>query len=312
MDERERQRPTIELRHLRYFLAVYEELHFGRAAGRLQMAQPPLSRAVRNLESALGVKLFDRTSRSVTATEAGHALAEGARRVFASVDLALATARSAGHEAVKLRVGCVPELPIQRLVRFLAGLQERAPESAAEVTHMRSLEQLEGLRDGDLDVAIFYEAGPYDDLEIVPVFAGEPLVVLIPTTHPLAERTVVRPTDLSDVSLVTGPRAVNPQFYDRVLELAAGCGYRFPEVHELTGVNPRDLVLGIASGSGVALIPASVAEAAESTGIVVHRPLDPPVVMPDTTLGWPVDPPRLLPTVETALRELAHDLRATA
>ncbi|MDX6399657.1 MAG: hypothetical protein QOF27_263, partial [Gaiellaceae bacterium] len=83
------QKAAIELRHLRYFLAVYEDLHFGHAAARLHMAQPPLSQAIRKLEEALGVKLFDRTSRSVTPTEAGHSLAEGARKVFASFDLAL-------------------------------------------------------------------------------------------------------------------------------------------------------------------------------------------------------------------------------
>jgi DNA-binding transcriptional LysR family regulator len=88
--------PKVELRHLRYFLAVYEELHFGRAAERLFMAQPPLSQAIRKLEAELGVRLFDRTSRVVTPTPAGEALANGARNVLASLEAAITEARRAG------------------------------------------------------------------------------------------------------------------------------------------------------------------------------------------------------------------------
>jgi DNA-binding transcriptional LysR family regulator len=307
------QKASIELRHLRYFLAVYEELHFGRAATRLHMAQPPLSQAIRKLEEALGVKLFDRTSRSVAPTEAGHALAEGARKVFASFDLALASARTAGEAALTLRVGCVPDLPIQRLLQFLASLQTRAPDATAQVTHLASAEQLQHLRAGGLDLAIFHDSEDFPDLETEPLFPGEPLMILLPPKHRLVERPVVRSDDLSDESLVTYPRLVNPILYDRVLALFDDRGYRFTTIHETEGANPRDLMLAVASGSGVALVPASITELSETGGIVVRRPIDPPLAMPDTVVAWPVHPPRLPPPLVDTVRELAHELRqATA
>jgi DNA-binding transcriptional LysR family regulator len=307
------QKAAIELRHLRYFLAVYEELHFGRAAARLHMAQPPLSQAIRKLEEALGVKLFDRTSRSVAPTEAGHSLAEGARKVFASFDLALASARTAGEAALTLRVGCVPELPIQRLLQFLASLQARAPDATAQVTHLASTEQLQHLRAGGLDLAIFHESEEFPDLEMEPLFPGEPLMILLPPDHKLVERPVIRSDDLRNEALVTYPRVVNPVLYDRVLALFDDRGYRFGTIRETEGSNPRDLMLAVASGSGVALVPASVTELSETGGIAVRRPIDPPLAMPDTVVAWPVNPPRLPPPLVETVRDLARGLRqATA
>src|SRR5438445_13882616 len=105
------QRSTVELRHLRYFLAVFEELHFGRAAARLYMAQPPLSKAIQQLESELGVQLLRRTSRGVVPTDAGHAFAEGALAVLAQVDAAVAEARRTGSVST-LRIGCTPDVAV--------------------------------------------------------------------------------------------------------------------------------------------------------------------------------------------------------
>ena len=309
---RPEQKPAIELRHLRYFLAVYEELHFGRAAARLHMAQPPLSQAIRKLEDALGIKLFDRTSRSVDPTDAGHALADGARKVFASFDLALASARTAGEATLTLRIGCVPDLPIHRLLQFLASLQQRARDSTARVTHLASAEQLQHLRAGGLDLAIFHDGEDHDDIEVEPLFPGEPLMILLPPDHKLVGRPVVRGDDLSDEALVTYPRVVNPSLYDRVLALFDDRGYRFSTIHETAGSNTRDLMLAVASGSGVALVPASITELSETGGIAVRRPLDPPLAMPDTVVAWPVDPPRLPPAMIETVRDLARELRDAA
>jgi DNA-binding transcriptional LysR family regulator len=305
------QKTAIELRHLRYFLAVYEELHFGRAAARLHMAQPPLSQAIRKLEDALGVKLFDRTSRSVTPTEAGHTLAEGAQRVFASFDLALSSARTAGEGSLTLRVGCVPELPIQRLLQFLATLQARVHDATAQVTHLASAQQLQGLRQGSLDLAIFHDSEDFPDVETEPVFRGERLMILLPPDHKLVDHPVVRSEDVSDEALVTYPRGVNPTLYDRVLRVFDEHGYRFGTIHETEGSNPRDLMLAVASGTGVALVPASITELSETGGIVVRRPIDPPLTMPDTVVAWPVNPPRLPPALIDTVRDLARGLRKT-
>src|SRR3954447_5158313 len=103
--------PAIDIRHLRYFLAVVEELHFGRAADRLHIAQPPLSQAIRKLETELGVQLFHRTSREVVVTEAGVVFAEEARKILVGFDVAVAEARHAGGANAVLRIGCSPFLP---------------------------------------------------------------------------------------------------------------------------------------------------------------------------------------------------------
>ena len=110
--------PGIEARHLRYFLAVFEELHFGRAAESLYMAEPPLSQAIRKLEDNLGLPLFERTSRAVSPTEAGRIFAEHARRVLAGLDLAVAEARRAGALETDLRIGCVHDLPLNACFGF--------------------------------------------------------------------------------------------------------------------------------------------------------------------------------------------------
>src|SRR3954469_18279523 len=123
---------AIELRHLRYFLAVIEELHFGRAAERLSMRHPPLSQAIRVLEDELGVQLLERTSRSVTATQAGLIFAEEARSVLAGLDRAIAETRRTGGADSPLRIGCIPHLPLEQMQRFLDALQRRDPGTPAE------------------------------------------------------------------------------------------------------------------------------------------------------------------------------------
>jgi DNA-binding transcriptional LysR family regulator len=173
--------PTIGLRHFRYFLAVMEELHFGRAADRLRIAQPPLSQAIRQLESELGVQLLHRTTRVVTPTEAGRVLAHEACKTLASFDVAVAEARRAGGGGSTLRIGCVPQLPMSRLHRFLAALRENTRDHDAEVTHLPSLDQVRRLQRGELDLGIFHHAGPPGDIETEPLFAGEPLVALLST-----------------------------------------------------------------------------------------------------------------------------------
>lgn len=307
------QKTAIELRHLRYFLAVHEELHFGRAAARLHMAQPPLSQAIRKLEDALGVKLFDRTSRTVTATDAGRALAEGARNVLAAFDVALASARRAGHVALTLTVGCVPDLPIQHLLRFLSALQERVPDAAARITHLDGGEQLRSLRAGDLDLAIFHDYDAAEDIVRAPLFPGEPLAILLPPDHRLAARPIIRNSDFAGDPLVIAPREANPGLYDYAVALTEKSGYRFGPIHEAGGSNARDLMLAVAGGSGLALVPASTAELDETGGIVMRRPLDPPLFMPDTVVAWRGDPPRLPPTLLEIVPDLAGELhQATA
>jgi DNA-binding transcriptional LysR family regulator len=211
------QRPIgIDLRHLRYFLAVMDELHFRRAADRVHISQPPLSQAIRKLEEELEVQLLHRTSRAVTPTAAGKVFAEEARKVLAAFDLAVAEARRAGGAAPPLRVGCTPALPIERLQAFLGTLQTQDPEVLVDVTHAPRGEQVRRLQLGELDLGIFHYADENDGLEIEALFAGEPLVALLCPGHRLAGREVVGPSDLEEETLITWSRTASPAVYDRM------------------------------------------------------------------------------------------------
>ena len=283
--------PAIELRHLRYFLAVFEELHFGRAAKRLRIAQPPLSQAIRKIEGELGVQLFERTSRMVSATAAGTTLATEARKVLAAFEVAIAEARQAGGASSPLRIGCLPHLPIQPLLRFLGSLHERDPNVRVQVTHLGFLEQSRFLHEGELDLGIFHAAADHTDLEYEPLFKGEPLAAFLPPGHGLAERQVLKPKDLQNETLVVFPQEANPALHERTLARIEKAGYRFAAVREASGMNPRDVMLSVAEGLGVALGPVSLQDVSDVGSIVIRRPLEPALTMPDMVVAWRADPP---------------------
>jgi DNA-binding transcriptional LysR family regulator len=298
------------LRHLRYFLAVSEELHFRRAAERLHIAQPPLSQAIRKLEDELGVSLLRRTSRVVTLTDAGRAFAEQARSVLAGLDLAVAEARRAGGAGSALRIGCAPQLPIQLLLRFLGALHERESTVSTQVVNLLALEQVRRLRDGDLELGIFSYVEDFEGLELEPLFAGEPLAAFLRPDHPLAERDVVRAGDVSDQQGVVFPRAAGPALHDWLLAAFAGSGYHFASTREAGGVASRDLLLAVAGGLGIAFLPASLAHVGQAAHqIVTHLPLDPPLRMPETVIAWRVSPPRRLESRLAMARAIARELR---
>jgi DNA-binding transcriptional LysR family regulator len=303
--------PAIELRHLRYFLAVSEELHFGRAAQRLHIAQPPLSQAIRKLEQQLGVSLLRRTSRVVTKTDAGRVFADEARNVLAAFDRALAEARKAGGVGTKLRIGCALNLAIERLLRFLTALHEIGPALEAHVSHLVASEQVQRLRRGDLDLGIFFHAEDYDDLELRPLFEGEHLAAYVPRDHALAAKEVLEPADLAGETLITFPREPNPPLHDHLLTSFGEAGYRFKSVEEAGGLNARDLMVAVAERSGVALWP-KLGEGSEMSSIVVARGLNPPLTMPETVVAWARLPERLPASLIQSMRDLAEVLHGAS
>ncbi|TMK94978.1 MAG: LysR family transcriptional regulator [Actinobacteria bacterium] len=311
-DEQARAGIAIEFRHLRYFLAVSDELHFGRAAQRLHISQPPLSQAIRKLEAELGVQLFERTSRVVKLTEAGSVFAEEARRVLADVELAVGAARRAGGTGYTLRIGCVPHLPIERVLAFLEALHERSPGDRPQVMHVTSGEQVTRLRSGELDVGIFNDAGEEEGLEEEPLFPGERLVAFLATSHPLTEHAVLGPADLEQEVLVVFPQTASLAPHDRWLALLERAGYRFAGVREAGGTHPRDLLLAVAGRLGVVLAPASLAGVSDAGALVARRELDPPVALANTVVAWQADPPERLRETLAVVRDIARALRAAA
>jgi DNA-binding transcriptional LysR family regulator len=299
---------AIELRHLRYFLAVVEQMHFGHAAEQLHISQPPVSRAIRQLEDELDVQLLERGRGGVTATEAGKVFAEQARQIVARLDLAIAEARRAGGVASTLRVGSLEMLPIERVQRFLKSLREREPALEIAITHLTSREQIRRLRERALDLGIYTYAEEHQEIETHPLFAGEAIEVVVRRDHPLAKKRVLVPDDLRDEVLITGGRAANPPLYDHYMALIGDAGYSFRSVHQLDVNSPRDLILAVAAGDGVMLRPLSF-RAVDEAGInVIRCALDPEPTMPDTVIAWRSNPPHHLGRILSMAREIAGDL----
>jgi DNA-binding transcriptional LysR family regulator len=175
----------VELRHLRCFIAVAEELHFARAAARLHIEQSPLSRTIKELEYRLGVQLFERTTRSTRLTWAGKVLLEEARRVFAVVDQAKASVKSAaaGYQG-RIRIALSDGIPQARLSALLAQCREEEPEIDICLSEVTFTEQVRGLNNDMFDIGFAQSDEVGDGLVAEPVWF-DPLVVAVPARHPL-------------------------------------------------------------------------------------------------------------------------------
>jgi DNA-binding transcriptional LysR family regulator len=303
--------PAIELRHLRYFLAVADELHFGHAAERLHVAQPGLSQAILKLEDELGVRLFNRTSRVVTLTEAGRTLTAHAQEVLTGFNLAVSEARRAGGSSDVLRVGYVPYMPLRSLQTFLEALDGAEPAVRPEVSHLGTADQLERLHNAELDIGIFRDLGDSSRLEMHPLFAGEPLGALVARTSPLAKLRVVGPGDLRAETLLSPSGTAVPNVLVRsFLRILEDAGLEFAAVHELNSQHPADYLLAAAGGLGVVIAPASMASGSEAGSLLTWVPLTPPVLMPDTVVAWRANPPPRLGATLASVREIARRLRS--
>ena len=289
-------------------MAVFDELHFGRAAQRLHIAQPPLSRAIRTLERELGVQLLVRSSRAVRPTPAGEAFAQEARKVVSQFEYAVTQARRTGQPIAALSVGCTRYLPFERLQRFLAALRARNGDVRAHVRHITPLEQIELLRAGELDLGIMSRSEDYDDLDWATLYPGEPLAAYLPEGHRLGQREILSPPDFAEETRLFFTRSSRPGLYDDFTRLFGVNGYRFRSVYEGNTDDPNDLLLAVAEGLGIALAPASLKEATEAGAQVVRRPIDPPMAMPETIVVWLRNGPARLQGLLGDIRAIAAEL----
>ncbi len=246
----------MELRHLRYFVAVADELHFGRAAEKLHISQPPLSHQIRDLERELGVPLFRRTRHFVAITEAGRAFLEEARRVLQDADHAMATARKAGHREVghlSVAFGPASEAGIQ--AKVLNAFLSRHPNVVLDLQTVHSRQQIEALVERRIDVAFPILPVSHRDVA-TEVIADAPLVAAIPVDHPLARAGRIRLSDLRSEPFVRVSLDAGSAFHDLVLRACTEAGF-MPSVareagHVLT-------VLGlVGAGLGIAILPGPV------------------------------------------------------
>jgi DNA-binding transcriptional LysR family regulator len=246
----------MELRQLRYFLVVADELHFARAAERLHMTQPPLTVAIKGLERELGVQLFDRTTRRVTLTAAGLAFRDRAAAAVADLDAAAGdVANVAAGRSGKIRVGFVSSASYTTVPEAIRTFRQHRPRVELVLTPLTSGEQIEQLLDGDLDLGLIRDPGDVPGLHLE-LLGTEDLVVVLPGTHPLAAQDEVQPQDLEGEPMILFPYRLMPGFVARVLRLFEPLATPPAVVQQAIH---QETVLGlVAAGLGVSVLPESV------------------------------------------------------
>ncbi|CAL9342893.1 LysR substrate-binding domain-containing protein [Nocardiopsis sp. TNDT3] len=272
----------MELRHLRYFTVLAEELHFGRAAARLHMAQPPLSQRIRDLERELGVRLFDRGRNQVRLTEAGALLLEHARPVLESAESAREAMRRIrpGRSGI-LRAGIPPDTMAVTLRTLTAELARLAPDVLVDLHELTTDEQLAALREGELDVGMVRHPSDTTGLESGPV-ASRRLGVLLPAEHRLAAGGPVRLRDLNGMPLVVFPRAMAPMLYDQIMSACRSEGFRPGAIRHAR--NPHFVNGLVLAGRGVHLNEHPLGGLPEG---LVWSPLEGSPLAWRTSVVWP-------------------------
>jgi DNA-binding transcriptional LysR family regulator len=264
----------VELRHLRYFVAVAEELHFGRAAERLRIAQPPLSRQIRDLEREIGTALFARVPRGVELTPAGTAFLPEARLTLAQAERAQRSAqRAAKGETGRLRVGFVEAATHSGILPdVLSFFRAHLPSIGLSLFELDPLQQAEAFQDGRIDLGILHSP-PLDAerwLRVEPVYA-EPVVLAIPKSHRLGGRARLSLGGLADESFVLFPRHVEPAMYDGIIARCRAEGFSPRVVQEANGWHT--LASLVSAGVGLAFVPRSISSF-QQAGVVYRAVRD--------------------------------------
>jgi DNA-binding transcriptional LysR family regulator len=245
----------MELRHLRYFVAVGEEQHYGRGAQRLHVAQPALSRQIQDLEEEVGFKLFDRLSRGVKLSTAGKVFLEEARRILQQVDDATKRAkRVASGQSGILRAGFIESMSWHGIVPdSFRKFRERQPDAELQIKPLSSLEQIAAVQSGQLDAGFVFTIANIDrelaKLEIALVN----LMLAVPKRHPLAKSKSLRLRGLSSASFIWFPRRESPFFYDQLMHACFRGGMKSPQIVQ-EGVNEATILSLVSCGLGVAFV----------------------------------------------------------
>ena len=256
----------MELRHLKYFVAVAEELHFRRAAERLHVAQPAVSEQVRKLEEELGVRLLNRTQRSVSLTDAGAVFLREARRVLEQAEAARLAARNARDRVTSsLRIGYMPASLPASVPRMLQRLAMSMPQLETTLEHGSGAELIEAVRAERLDAAIVALPAPTAGLRKTALGEQRALAAL-PVIHDHAAKPEIRLEQVAPDRIVVLPREANRPFYDAVVATCHDAGLS-PTLVEMPDAQVERVLLAVASGAGVALLPESVAERYGAPGV---------------------------------------------
>lgn len=258
--------PAVELRHLRYFVAVAEELHFRRAAERLYVAQPAVSEQIRKLEAELGVRLFDRTHRSVALTDPGSALLVEARRVLHQAEIAQLAARNARDSAgMRLRIGYVPDALPASVPRALQELTSAAARVEVSFETGGTLGLIQAVHDRLLDAVIVGLPAPTKGLRATSL-GHQSLVAALPSADPRGLEPALTLERFDPERLVMLPRDANPALHDAIVSLCREAGLS-PTFVEAGESRVEAVLLAVAAGGGAALLPASATERFAAPGV---------------------------------------------
>jgi DNA-binding transcriptional LysR family regulator len=302
----------VELRHLRYFVAVAEERHFGRAAERLHIAQPPLSQQIRRFEAELGEPLFYRTTRSVELAPAGEALLERAPAILAAFDAAVEDARRAARgEYGRLAIGFTGSSTYAMLPSLAAAMRHELPGVVLDLQgELLTPAQVARLLDGTLDLGLLRP--PVHERELATeVLHSEPLLAVLPETHPLANAEAVPLERLEGEPFVTYPSHFRSVVHDAVEDACEAHGFQPVAAHEVA--ETATLVSFVAAGLGVSLVPASVRNMTVEGA--VYRPLLDDATRVELAAAWrrADDRPVLARALDVIRRGLAgHDRTSTS
>ncbi|MEU7475019.1 LysR substrate-binding domain-containing protein [Lentzea sp. NPDC042327] len=270
----------VELRHLRYFAAVAETCHFGQAAKRLNMAQPALSNAIKQLEDELGVSLLVRTTRRVELTEAGKFFLDEALHTLGRVDAGIHGVRLLNEgQSGLVRIGLTCSVTFAHMPFLIQSIRRELPGVEFEVhSDLSTEEQCVRLRDQTLDLGVVHPPVP-DGVELIPI-CEEPLIVVLPLDHPLAEKKSVGIADLRDESFITGAKP-ETGIANAVMKMCLNADFSLRKKHVVS--NMPTLLALVASGLGIGVVP----DAARSVPVpgVTFRPLSEAPMVP-VALAW--------------------------
>jgi DNA-binding transcriptional LysR family regulator len=257
----------MEFRHLRYFLMLAEELHFGRAAQRLSISQPPLSLNIQQLEASVGAQLFTRNSRGVQLTAAGQAFVPAARSLLAQASAAAREARDVAEgQSGQLHIGFAGTMLYCGLPQILSRFQSSHPRLRLVLRELSSSEQLSDLLRDRLDVGFVHTPRVPPGFEQILV-ASQPLVACLPASHPLARASSIGLGELAGQDLVVVSRTVSPDYHERIVVLCEQAGWMPQVVHELR--HWLSVVSLVSQGLGVALVPQALQQSALAGAVFV-------------------------------------------
>src|SRR6476620_6226840 len=269
----------LEPRLLRYSLAVAEELHFGRAAARLYIAQPSLSNQIHKLERTLGTDLFVRTSRHVELTTAGRALLEEAPVALAALERAAERARLAGAGiSGTVRLGYAPMAGFETLAAIVGAVEHDSPNVTVIASELFSAEVPGRVLAGELDLGLALHPEPMRGVRAEPL-RNEPHVLLVSRRHRLAGADPIPLADLANETLLLFPRELAPAYYDRIIAACEQAGFQ-PRVEVFADPPPQAMLARLQAGREVGLPPASLGlhAAAAEPGLIARRIVEPEIV----------------------------------